>query len=805
MRENSQRNLQQGMLRDTKQNRWKNFVSCHPNDTFPLKCKRFAAALTVVVILIIAPGCRENHNQAANELLAAFASGCPTVGLWTQTALNQTQSLRTTISNLQNNNRCRAASSALGTAQSMHDVFQRLAEDPRKQQLREAQEVERQLILQMHQTSDPNIVLSLAPSLAQAEVNLGQAQAALGYAAENNQNTAMISGLNQAYSYLNSLLSDETGLAACAADSPQLGMQLGAGALSIAGSFVSPVIGSILSAAGQLISGLVQFARQQHLQQAMSYAEGAQMQMALACGLEAMENTFCQAQDFKSLIDLQAHSYNEQWQPTSFWRGLDLWTRRLPSFLRWATRVSSGAPPNDTFDSDRLNAASDAVSHILNQRRTFTGLSRNTDQRLARLQREGNRSDAERVVRSALAQILTILLPSPYGGGGDSGPNRYPASQFFQTQPTLLYRLVGKVIDCNASSPFGSNCLNAETIPLPAGDSGRAQWTTISLNTFAVFDQVHELLLANLHSVFEPDPSAVLRDAFSFENQNEPTPMAALQNFLTFLEESIQYQSQWREQYSSSIALMIETKALLSQVVEKIVSANGNRENDATVINEIFSLLNLSSHDFLSARLYRLIRNDLQAHIEHGNIPTNIIEILRAGGRDAATEILGHSSGANLGLDQFQADLDAAQSISQQNLENFTGLFSEAFNLALWRLRAAADRAGEPMTGQQRPNRSTQARLCMLVLASSRQWPTGIDLGLCRGTQMESVHPGFTDRLVFNDLYRQLGSRSLVERICLYRNYFRRSRLYEVRPLRENSSAESSPVSGLNLFSGSYF
>lgn len=713
-------------------------------------------------------GCKDQKEEAAMDLLQAFSTSCKSQGDWTQLALSQSRALEATLINLQSRDECSGVTSALPGVQDLRTQIQSLATDPVLSAEKEAEEVKRQILMELNSVSDSSIQAALMDSLAGAEVSLAEARARSAvYNSQVGQNR-LINGLTQLSSYLGTLMSSGAQLGDCMNSNPMLGVQLGAGTAAIAGAFVNPAVGVALSISGQLLSSAVDYARREKLDDHLDQVRAVQLEAALACGLESMASTYCEAQDLSRLIQIQAQSYPAQWKPTEFWAGLDLWSKQVPGLIRWFARIASGVTPSDPASADRQNEAWQQVHAVQSIERKVEGLISET-QRLLNASSTGGDSVAlrEQTTRQALKRIVDLM----YGNPSRDGNTWYPISQYY-TRVALLYRIAQ-----NTKPPANSTEWRTEdTIELP-----QRGFADIIVRARLVFSEVSEQLLAKLHLVIDVDPSGIVREALQPEVLGSESPLGVMRRLIAFLDESARYfEQQGTEEALHVLPLIRDTQSTLNRAIVLVLTAPGTPQGDRDVIQQLFTVLNLIyGTDFISGRIYRHIKWDLLSRIQNGEIPQDVEEILRGSGRDAARELLGNS---NSSLDELNQDISTAQSLSQRNAENFLSLFSDGFESALERLSEAADRAQEPLLGPNRPNRLFHARLCTLILTTQMSWPKSIDRKICNGAVLESIYPGIEETLQFNELESRLKGVPLSKRMCTYQRFLRRSRLYATKP-----------------------
>lgn len=700
--------------------------------------------------------------DAAQSLLNTFSSGCKSYGPWADTALVHSKGLMSAVQELQAKEECRGLSNALSNAQDLSAEIQKLRGDPLKTQYKQDQETKRLLLLELQSSQDPNYQQALIPLIAQADTHLAQASAAYSQQSPNGRVT---DGLTQVSKYLKGLLEDQS-LGRCITLYPELGVQIGVQALAVGGSFLTPAAGAATSMVGSLLSGIMTFLRRYAFDQAIYKIETGQMALALTCALETMENTYCSADDRYRLARLNAESYYQQWAPKNFWRGLDLWSNRLPALLKWISKISTGAKPSDPSSADRQNKVWDRLNQLAGIERSVQGQIATTYQLIAL-----SPADSEKIIRRALGTIednMGFYLNGP--------PPSTPVKDVYPTRTHVLYTLVGIPLtpaECTPGSSSGPSCKDEQTIPLPVEG-----FLGVEKGSQRIFDSVRRLLSSDLHLVIDLDPLGLLAEATQRSTLGKTSPLEVMQDLVLFLDQSEAYlQLDNSKNNKLELALIADTKATLTRVIDSITNAKGTVADGQRLISDLFENLQLiHGVDFIADRLYRHIKWNFNLRIERGDVPKNIRDILMAGGSDAA---IAFDFSAQGGLDNLLGDVVNSHVVTQQNLKNFISYYSRGFNKVMKRLRKNAVRANEAPGALKSENYQLLSRLCVLLASTATEWPDHIDPRLCSGMGIKSMYPGFTRKLSFEELKAELDEKvPLNKRICQYRDFLRQSALF---------------------------
>ena len=118
-------------------------------------------------------------------------------------------------------------------------------------------------------------------------------------------------------------------------------------------------------------------------------------------------------------------------------------------------------------------------------------------------------------------------------------------------------------------------------------------------------------------------------------------------------------------------------------------------------------------------------------------------------------------------------DIDGAQSITYNNLNNFVDIFGDNINRLLTRLR----REESGLRGQAAQlKRRDRTQLCFLLLSADRA-RFNLATANCAGLQLKGEY-GAPDSIVLTPETFRLP---VEDRACHYQDYFREARIYEIR------------------------
>lgn len=307
-------------------------------------------------------GCTPGNlsSGGSETMVNHFAGTCrSSIGNWTRSALQQTQSLVATLETIkaQQNEDCAGLTTALAATQEIHRRLQLMTQDPAINSYREAEERKLEVLLALARTSsktEPELILQLREELYATELEIVRTRADASISRQDNDRLQLINGLSDMNQYVLSLLS-QGNLSACLAASPQMPLGIAASLLAIGGNFATPLVGAGMSAIGNLMSTTVHQLRNMPLDQAQIDLENPRMQAAMTCSLESMMHLYCDAEDSYQFVEYALRSYRSRGQVSDLWKGMDLLGRRMPVLNRWLLKVASGVDPADRYAAARLN------------------------------------------------------------------------------------------------------------------------------------------------------------------------------------------------------------------------------------------------------------------------------------------------------------------------------------------------------------------------------------------------------------------------------------------------------------------
>ncbi len=745
---------------------------------------------------VLAAGCgADPRRQAGENLFHAFQDSCVTQGPWTGAALTQNSRLIDAINSIMRSPACAGLQGVLQGIQSSALTIQSQLRDPWVQDSRRKEEVMQELTLALGSASDPTTKDLLRTALVEAQVAHIVAKTS-GIGAREDRYFNVTNQLSSTMQSILPALTPRTGsLALCLAQNPAAAVQISTSLLAMSGNFISPVVGGAASVLGGLVSLGVEYAVNEDNVQEILRLAGAQMPTALACGLETMSELYCNANDAHDLIELQAQSYPaRRGPPEPLWLGLDLLSRRLPVLRNWLLRIRNGVTPTNPYEAarqieawERIQALDNAYLNIQSQ---FI---------------QGGESDAQLASSPAARQeqIRAFMIGIAYQLSAFNDDNATP----FRPLRASAYQ-AACLLSRGGNTPLGSCPRPANGNSTPLGDYIDAnnlvpeQFTTLVENWRLIYARVYELARVYFSQNISADAGSIITEATQAQVDNA-SPKDILVSVRSFAANSLTHATEANHRH-----LTEETISLIDQALTLIdldpdlvpptnslpqacrTAADQSDPNDPERVTRIrvgclFEVLRLRQGlAFISDRLTRLIRWEVQRAVRNGEFPANIRDILTIAGGEIHDRVVAS------GIDIRSLDTNRAREISQSNLTSFRNYFAPILPDVVGRLAREAREAGEPRTGANRPKGQVLGHLCSLVLATGSRWP-GMSAdpeaarrayNICRQSTYSSEFPDPDHRLNLNfaELEGDLSGKPYTYRFCAFHRFLRASRMAEL-------------------------
>ncbi|MCM2281659.1 MAG: hypothetical protein NDI61_07415 [Bdellovibrionaceae bacterium] len=738
-----------------------------------------AAAVVLSLGLVLTSGCETGDlSSGSDAMVSHFASSCrSSIGNWTTSALQQTQSLLATLQTIKERQSkdCAGLTSALQATQEIQRRLQMMSRDPAINSYRLAEERKLELMLALGRTNeqtDAALVSQLREELYTVELQIVRTRADASVSSRDRERHELFNGLADLNQYVLSLVS-QGNLTACLKSAPHMPLGIASSLLTIGGNFATPVMGEGMSALGNLMSTTVNYVRKLPLEQAELDLESPRMQTALTCSLESISDLYCNAEDSYEFLQFALRSYGQRSSVSGVWKGMDLLGRRVPTLNRWLLKASSGVDPSDRYAADRLNAVWTRQSKLREITNLVVGELNETERLL-----EGviNPIEIDLRLKSGFKRIISHMY-----GDHSSFPAPSPDSNpivGFVGKSKAVCQLSGPNTGCVPSSTGGSFQSSDELIDQYGIDPVDG-FVGFRKRVFALLEDVEKLVSKELHNRINQDPDSLVAEA-----TQAPLGQWSVLQVLRELEMfSKDYADTLRAIPPASmpgrdraIAVVDDSTRAFSEVATEIESS----AMAADVIQKIFERFKLlDGLQFVNQRISQMVSWELEARIRKGGLPEEVAADLLGAGLSLVEQLDRSGISVQQDADAIVSDLRNAQYISRENLRITTETFATTIGAVLAKVKASAQSAAE--SDPSDPANRRLAQMCILLLTTSKRWPESVDINLCKGTKLVSVYEGSGLTLSFDTLRKRILGKKPVpfkDRACVYSNFLRSARLF---------------------------
>ncbi len=768
--------------------------------------------LTRFLLLVITPfslfSCNAPEQEAVpvvDQMIAAYSQGC-SLGPWTRAALERSESLTQLLESLKEKKSCStspALMNAQGASLRLRAELRALEADSARRKERRFDEAGNDLLLAIGQPGiDPSVKDALLSYYAGTRYELSLARADASYLRQASYKSNFSWGMSGVSQHLRDLLSASHQLTDCYKDNPQVAVQVAAGIAELAGSFASPAVGLGASVVSDLLRLGVEMTSQIPLTKEIIESKRARLGAAFTCGLEAMSRDYCRAKDARTLVDVAIREPKGEVLP--FFYGVELMDRHLPVLYGWLDRVvNGGGAPVDSEQAERINKQFSKLTQSQNQRRAADGLMASTRSDVDRVRNVNDQAD---LVRRFLRDLFRVFYYNHGTGWQASGG----AFSGFESVMDFV-----KVVAGPEKTPPGDFNGDPDRLVSAVSISSGADLQGFVENFNALWARRYLAVVREFNEKVNVDLSSLVRD-FTRSGVDKRSPSRAMERLFEFLtnyafgpgadgERDRILVDQVRSRVTGVYGDLIHPKAVSDQPEEVPCPPNAGGKDEphkcyrespaARVVSKTFEAFRLENNNvYLPSVLTGLVTTDITTRYLRGEGPREIDDLYRLAGSDLQLLL----ERAHLTPLDVRQDLSQAQTISQATLLQFRRFSAPALGTVLQGLKKAADESGEPAEGgPQAPNRESLGKLCILALITGQEWPSEVDVGICRGSKVVSPEAGLS--LSFQVLEERLKGKPFRERVCVYEEFRRLDRLANLDLKRpgEGSGGGSSWINSL--------
>lgn len=680
-------------------------------------------------------------------------------GEWTNIAIGQSQSLIESLRSIEDDQDCKSASGIISNLNQMNDYFSLIQQNDNEREIMALQRQQQQLLLELGSTTDASLIETIASELRNVQTQLAILEGYQNYDANfetlNETEAAMRNILGTTSTVFKTLEANQ----GCWAKYPGVLSSAANMAGGIASAFSSSGYAIIVKAAADLIGQVVNYANKWNIKYRINKEAHAISSLAFQCGTEKIIDNWCGAEDAKQAVVLKETVLSQDYNQDNIWVGVRVLDRELPRLLEWLKEVRAGAEPTTTADADRQNRVIFREASVRTSKNKVKGiLNENRDL----FNSAGSRSAKWNILRRILVQI------------SETTKNASVLNEIYINSYAPYYLLGISQQDAPRNDEGGFQNINFYSPPtdmsldLNLVDQRFGDWIILAEDT----------VQNELNIVLQVDALGVINNAI--DNLGIPTretPRIALDRLKNFLANNIPttfQNSSHRIIYQDTI----NTLDKISYNIDKVF-------DDEDPITPGIALVNINKEAkltfgniFIKNRILRSVRFSLNDIVIRRRNDGDTLASQLLAADDIINALNKYNANGSINLTALRLQISQAQSMSQQTLSNFTRFFGRKIKRTLKRYDKLAERSGEDDIG---PNRTAKAALCLKLLSVDK-WPKRIPFKYCDGLMLK--HPNPKGPKV--KITKTLKDLPFKKRACLYRDYLRKSLIFDRSRIRIN-------------------
>ncbi|MGE4233461.1 MAG: hypothetical protein AB7F43_09050 [Bacteriovoracia bacterium] len=717
-----------------------------------------------------------------DDMLAAFGQNCSMYGELTSKALTQTEALKGVLKSIRDDSDCKGIASALDSlnASINPDLFltSNLHEKIYEQNKSVASELELALNqeLSLGSAGDPNYILALQTELATRRIELHD-QRRQPYL---DRYAGKLETIKSFQLYSVQLFEALKSSSKCTSKYPNLVAQIGAQVLGLSSGFSSSgLVGTAMLATGVALDHFFEFLRDYGIQRSVNKLVRTRKTIALGCMLEGLARTWCEARDLQKVIRTNK-SMNSDINLAPEWSGVDLVARDLISFQRWAVQLTAGSQASSVAQAQEKKEGADLENAAKKMTYDLQAVVATAKLTLASdVDKKINRKSLLQETYASLDNVIQRFVRTVSWEGGSEIITKGPLYSLFiedvHCGPLVYLYSAGQERKCSVPIRDGESCLltciASSPYALPTTNDDKA---IEDINSrFASLDSTVRNLLGlsalevarKVALVKENNSQLVLAETMT-QSENNRTTVDFFKNAKKYLERVIQEEP---DLYQIPLKGTVD-KALrrVSAALERIQNPSESPDSD---LLELASILTPKGDAFdLSREISLIVKQDIDHRLRMHKLDRALSAIMLLSNSDGLGQLLRNY----VGFDAADAQAAAAQSIAHESLDIAGEFFKEDL------IEILKDLETKAKTNSHNA-RQVLALACMrtLLIPSFNRWEEKEDvLSICKNRSYYSVHDTAKLELNFNSLH----NRFMEYRVCSVYDFFRKSRMYEIRP-----------------------
>ncbi|MGE3611768.1 MAG: hypothetical protein AB7I27_19420 [Bacteriovoracaceae bacterium] len=428
--------------------------------------------------------------------------------------------------------------------------------------------------------------------------------------------------------------------------------------------------------------------------------------------------------------------------------------REIPVLLDWLTKIKSGVPATNTADGNRKSIVF-AREAVLRSKEAF-GLG--LIEEFMPIYETTSNEQRWSLLRNIIQQLAPPL--NPYSSGSD------PKNPLYDVKSVgyAPFYLAGAADDSRIRDPNTQGYVSFESWSPDVIPS----LFDIKNNYIKWLDLARFRVNQELSQVLQPDSLQTLSSAYDRTgNRWKISPMDSLKGIISFLEMNPPKEKNqaFLKVYGSTLDML---KSIYSITEKTIITSE---LAGSTPIEQIIETAQLKYGTVvLQAGLDMIVRLSVLEFIQSSSQEDQVL-VAQLLASERFTETLSKISGTD-NLAGIKSDIKNARPMMIENLNSFVEFFGDNINRILKRLYNDEINSGKTTAEAKRYART---ELCFLLLSVDKvdEW---INTKFCEGLKFNPISKGAPETIT---LSQDIFKKDLKERACIYRDYFRETKIFE--------------------------
>lgn len=723
-----------------------------------------------ITMLILGAALNANAaDMVGNDLISYFSSTCKTQGEYTRQAISDSQALINILENIKNDADCSTISGGITQLSNLESKLSQLkTQNSLNIEIEKLTTQENELIVQLSQTSDPLVQDEINGTIRQIQIDKASYMSEMS--AKNDFQGENVKDLYaKIVTSTNSLFNSISNNHRCLNKNPNILPAITSltGAIGSAAMTVNPALGLGVSAATDFIGHTVEALRKGKYNRMIRKISDSGIALeGYKCVLESLSERWCSLEDAEGFLDLKASIRRQSNQESGFKSAIRLHDRDIPVVLDWLNKVRTGVAASTTADAQRQEEIFNREAKV----RSAYALGNGVISQYKPLYEIPNQTPQDKyLVLKTIISALTNNNCSGSGGYVVSGEGSNPLEDIYNKDFAPFYLLGLDQIPRDN----GNKIYFCDFDPFTQWPSGSysPNLTLVRTQYDGWVNKAQERVNRELTLVLQPDALQVLTIAYEqTSNKWKYSAISSLLNLVDFLENYKPKKfdsSSFKKIYEDTVARLKQLKTIIEGGV-----IGDTYPDPKSALEEVFKVAQLQYGVIVfQSRLEMIVRVSIKEYLDFlNNDDSNTVAQLLAA--ESFLDVLAKVNGTdNLAI--ISADIKRAKPIAIGNMTSFLDVFGRNINRILKKNYKKIQSSSDPTLDEVYQRNA--AELCLL-LSSMPVWPDKVDKKYCLNSNLKEVIANGPESAVLTSDYL---NKNFNKRNCGYRNYIRKSKIYQ--------------------------